>query len=45
MGTTIFESPGPSKIEEKNPADSGVARAFPGGWLTHPKGQNEEENK
>ena len=24
---------------------SGVARAFPGGRLTHPEGQNEEENK
>ena len=24
---------------------SGVARAFPGGRLAHPKGQNEEENK
>ena len=24
---------------------SGVARAFPGGRLAHPEGQNEEENK
>ena len=24
--------------------NSGVARAFPGGRLTHPEGQNEEEN-
>ena len=24
---------------------SGIARAFPGGRLTHPKGQNKEENK
>ena len=24
---------------------SGVARAFPGGQLTHPEGQNEEENE
>ena len=24
---------------------SGVARAFTGGWLAHPEGQNEEENK
>ena len=24
---------------------SGVARAFPGGRLAHPKGENEEENK
>ena len=24
---------------------SGVARAFPGGRVTHPEGQNEEENK
>ena len=24
---------------------SGVARAFPGGRVAHPKGQNEEENK
>ena len=23
---------------------SGVARAFPGGRLAHPEGQNEEEN-
>ena len=23
---------------------SGVARAFPGGWLAHPDDQNEEEN-
>ena len=22
-----------------------VARAFPGGWLAHPEGQNEEDNK
>ena len=26
-------------------AGSGVARAFPGGRLAHPEGQNEEENK
>ena len=26
-------------------ACSGVARAFPGGRLAHPEGQNEEENK
>ena len=25
--------------------NSGVARAFPGGQLAHPEGQNEEENK
>ena len=25
--------------------NSGVARAFPSGWLAHPEGQNEEENK
>ena len=25
--------------------DSGIARAFPGGQLPHPEGQNEEENK
>ena len=24
---------------------SGVARAFPGGRLAHPEGQNEEENE
>ena len=24
---------------------SGVSRAFPGGRLAHPEGQNEEENK
>ena len=24
---------------------SGVARAFPGGRLAHPEGQNDEENK
>ena len=24
---------------------SGVARAFPGGRVAHPEGQNEEENK
>ena len=24
---------------------SGVARAFPGGRLAHPEGQNEEKNK
>ena len=24
---------------------SGVARAFPGGQLAHPEGQNEEENE
>ena len=28
-----------------NEAVSGVARAFPGGRLAHPEGQNEEENK
>ena len=25
--------------------NSGVARAFPGGRVAHPEGQNEEENK
>ena len=25
-------------------ADSGVARAFPGGQVAHPEGQNEDEN-
>ena len=25
--------------------DSGVARAFPGGRVAHPEGQNEEENE
>ena len=25
--------------------NSGIARAFPGGRLAHPEGQNEEENK
>ena len=29
---------------ERNMADSGVARAFPGGRVAHPEGQNEEEN-
>ena len=29
----------------QNEVASGVARAFPGGQLTHPEGQNEEENK
>ena len=24
---------------------SGVARAFPGGWVAHPESQNEEENE
>ena len=27
------------------PSSSGVARAFPGGQLAHPEGQNEEENE
>ena len=27
------------------PRSSGVARAFPGGRLAHPEGQNEEENE
>ena len=24
---------------------SGVARAFSGGWVTHPEGQNEDKNE
>ena len=24
--------------------DSGIARAFPGGWVAHPEDQDEEEN-
>ena len=29
----------------KGSLNSGVARAFPGGQLAHPEGQNEDENK
>ena len=34
-----------SAIHDSPPANSGVARAFPGGRLAHPEGQNEEGNK
>ena len=34
-----------SKHQVNNVDISGVARAFPGGRLAHPEGQNEEENK
>ena len=44
-GDNNFWVPRAIKNWRKHPADSGVARAFPGGWLAHPKGQNEEENK
>ena len=27
------------------PNHSGVARAFPGGWVAHPEGQNEDRNE
>ena len=30
---------------ERHGESSGVARAFPGGRLAHPEGQNEEENR
>ena len=36
-GTSVGLSP--------QPPDSGVARAFLVGWVTHPEDQNEEENK
>ena len=44
-------SPPPKKITKSQkvqfflPKISGVARAFPGGRVAHPAGQNEEENK
>ena len=40
-----MKSDPPSWYRSKSDKSSGVARAFPGGRLAHPEGQNEEENK
>ena len=36
---------GRGENKTKGDKSSGVARAFPGGRLSHPEGQNEEENE
>ena len=33
------------ECEEKKIVNSDVARAFPGGWLAHLEGQNEDKNE
>ena len=44
--TNVADSISPTRVTGLNKhGSSSVARAFPGGQVAHPEGQNEEENE